>query len=148
MASLRTLELVARFQRCRNYPKDDAEIERMADTLERAARTYEVTAEAIVRECLSSSEFCPTDADLLSMARGIRGPEPAPDIHKTNCPFDLCDGSGWIVEMRRVNLVGMEPYWTSGARRCKCHPARESDPELVAKSKPKAPRPSYEQGGL
>lgn len=74
------IKLVARFQRCKNYPKDETELVRMAGTLERASRDFHVSMEKIVTEALDTSEWCPTDADLRTIAQSVRGPEKAPEL--------------------------------------------------------------------
>lgn len=80
MEQVNAIYLVARFQRCRNYPRSDEELGHMAEALERASDKYGIPMQTIVSECLDASEWCPTDADLMNVAAGIRGPEKAEDL--------------------------------------------------------------------
>jgi hypothetical protein len=61
-----------------------------------AAAMVGVDPEKIIAECAVSSQYCPTDAELLSVARGIRGPAEAPPVERRGkCPYGKCDGEGW-----------------------------------------------------
>lgn len=64
--------LVAKFSRCMRYPAGEDEFEALADGLEKASRIASVEMLAIVDACLLISQFCPTDAELLTVARNIR----------------------------------------------------------------------------
>ncbi len=75
MATLaEAIKLCAGFQRCMNYPKDEDGIAALARGLMRASNLIGPSMTAIVEECLSSSLYCPTDADMLGVARDLRGP--------------------------------------------------------------------------
>lgn len=65
-------ELIGRFARCAKYPEDLDGINFLAEGLERAAKTTGVAMADIVDACTAISQYCPTDADLLTVARGIR----------------------------------------------------------------------------
>ncbi len=65
-------ELVARFSRCERYPEDKQGINFLADGLERASESAGVSMLEIVEACAAISRFCPTDAELLTVARNIR----------------------------------------------------------------------------
>ena len=89
-------ELVMRaFARCSNNPKERAGILGLAQGLKAASDRFGVTMVSIIRECVESSTFCPTDTDLLNVARELRGPEKVKAARSSKCPFALCDGSGW-----------------------------------------------------
>jgi len=64
-------ELIATFQRCPNFPKDELGTIALAQGLAKAARETGVEMQAIVERCCEISKFCPTDADLLVVARDI-----------------------------------------------------------------------------
>lgn len=77
---IEALQLCASFQRCMNYPKDELGVIALARGLVRAQRLTQVLMERIVSECLETSMYCPTDADFMTVARDIRGPNKAEDI--------------------------------------------------------------------
>ena len=66
------LGLVAVFERCSNYPRDERGVQALADGLLAAETAMLVPAAEIVARCARESTFCPTDADLLTVAREIR----------------------------------------------------------------------------
>lgn len=145
-------ELIPRFARCANYPKDDAALEALVDGLVAAAHKTGVAMAAIVDRCVSESLWCPADFDLLTVAREIRGPM-ATRPANVKCPEEICDGSGWRIvyylwtihsgdeghnytekqpiTQQQHDDLGRKPLdWNKqqiygGAFRCKCHPARE-----------------------
>jgi len=141
-------ELVITFSRCANYPKDRAGILALAQGLVKASRITGVPMRAIVDRCTEISQWCPTDSDLLSVAREIQPAVTRP----SKCPHALCDGTGWriayflwtwhggetnYIEKRRITedeyevlkskvdvnaklpLLPQEVY--SGAYRCRCN---------------------------
>jgi hypothetical protein len=156
-------DLVIRaFSRCQNYPKERAGVLGLAQGLATAAARYGVTAEAIVRECVESSVFCPTDTDLLNVARGMRPADGGEHRHPTKCPYELCDGSGWrevchlhskhaepdrpawvektIITREQYNDLGRKIDWQTQSvyesrYRCKCHPPRDPEAELKPRRK-------------
>jgi len=66
-------EMVRRaFSRCSNFPDDKFGVLGLAQGLKRASSRTGVPMERIVAECADTSVYCPTDADLLTVARGIR----------------------------------------------------------------------------
>ena len=66
------MSLVATFQRCSNYPRDFAGVLALAQGLKRAADTSGVSMAAIVEKYAAESQYCPTDADLLAVARELQ----------------------------------------------------------------------------
>lgn len=87
---------VKRLSRMGNYPTDREGVMGLARGLQRAAGSQE-QARSIVDRCLELSAFCPTDFDLLAVARELN-PQPAepswtPDVAR--CPAGRCDGHGW-----------------------------------------------------
>lgn len=82
------------FSRCQNWPKDRMGIAGLVEALERAAERFGVQISRIISECAQASVFCPTDADILNVARALK---PADPIRESNpCPLSICDGSGWM----------------------------------------------------
>lgn len=144
------LELVARFQRCPNYPRDVAGVKALAKGLEKASAIIGVSMASIVDRCSEESQYCPTDWDLMTTARGIRGPQEVRQAPST-CPHDRCDGSGWLqiyhlhthhsengrawVEKEQITQAQYDALihkidWVKqvayeSAARCTCHPKRE-----------------------
>ncbi len=148
-------ELVVRaFSRCSNYPKERAGVLGLAQGLRAAADRFGVEMPVIIAECVGSSSFCPTDHDLLEVARALR---PADKQEKHDrCSFGLCDGSGWregfylhtvhqgdehkntwtektLIESRTLfEELARKVDWKTqtvyeGRYRCRCHPPREGD---------------------
>lgn len=72
MSELTPHELVAKFVRCQKYPTDVRGINDLADGLERAAQKSGITMHEIVDATLPLAQFCPTDAEFLTIARNIR----------------------------------------------------------------------------
>jgi hypothetical protein len=66
------LELVAGLQRTRNYPQTEDGVITFAQGLVRASRLLDGDGRAIIERCGDTSEFCPCDADLFTVAREIR----------------------------------------------------------------------------
>ena len=147
-------DLVVRaFSRCSNYPKDRAGVLGLAQGLKKASERFSVPMEGIVRECVESSVFCPTDTDLLNVARSMRPAEEQERKRPSKCPFALCDGSGWreVCHLHTKNVGdGTRPAWVEktiisreeyqdlctkvdwnvqsvyeSRYRCKCHPSRD-----------------------
>jgi hypothetical protein len=148
-------DLVIRaFSRCSNYPKERAGVLGLAQGLRASADKFGVSMSAIIAECVSTSSFCPTDHDLLEVARALR---PADKQEKHDrCRFGLCDGSGWregfylhtihqgdehkntwiektLIESRTLfDELARKVDWKTqmvyeGRYRCRCHPPREGE---------------------
>ncbi len=66
------LELVARLSRTKNYPKDENGVVYLAEGLMLAVKETGANPEQIIMVCRTTSEWCPTDADLMTMGRQIR----------------------------------------------------------------------------
>ncbi len=65
------LNAIIPLQRTANFPKDEAGSLALVHGLIRAAEKTGVAMDAIVEECCSSSRYCPTDADLLVVAKDL-----------------------------------------------------------------------------
>ena len=98
------MELANAFARCGNFPKDLAGIQLLAQGLRRASDMYDIPMSQIVDACTAASQFCPTDADLINVAREInetakqaryRAESRRTAGRPSKCPHWLCDGSGW-----------------------------------------------------
>ncbi len=66
------LECVRRLSRTKNYPKDDKGVSFLAEGLIRACAGTGAPGQQIVMVCATTSEWCPTDADLMTIGRQIR----------------------------------------------------------------------------
>jgi hypothetical protein len=66
------LELVGRLSRTKNYPKEPAGLVFLAEGLLYAARETNTSPQQIVMVCAATSEWCPTDADLMTIGHQIR----------------------------------------------------------------------------
>lgn len=64
-------ELVLTFARCQNYPRDQAAILLLAQGLRKASDVTGIAMELIVDRCAETSQYCPTDAELLAAGRLI-----------------------------------------------------------------------------
>lgn len=80
MALIDAMRLCSAFTRCMNYPKDEDGVAALARGLMWAASSTDIPMHRIVEECCRISMYCPTDADMLTVARDIRGPEQAEEI--------------------------------------------------------------------
>lgn len=150
----------AAFARCTNYPKDRAGVLGISQGLRTASEKYNVSMNAILRECTNTSVFCPTNLEMLNIARSLNPPEETKQENR-KCAYDLCDGCGWIQKYAlwtwhsqegggiwiEKECITFEQYETlnrkitdwnkqmayEGALRCKCHPAREPEPKKEKK---------------
>ncbi len=66
------LTLIARLSRTKNYPKDEDGLTFLAEGLMRASAETGAPGQQIVMVCATTSEWCPTDADLMTIAKQIR----------------------------------------------------------------------------
>ncbi len=66
------LPIIARLGRTKNFPRDEDGLNFLADGLIRAACATGANPEQIVMICATTSEWCPTDADLMTIAVQIR----------------------------------------------------------------------------
>ncbi len=129
------LQMCAAFQRCMNYPKNEDGILALAQGLVKASDTTGVYMRKIVDECLESSMYCPTDADMLAVARDCRGPAEAEGIPIPNpetvrkqwrelahhFPHIMENGRLWRDEFRAVcskikNRMGSEKWLKATSR--------------------------------
>lgn len=65
------IEQLAPLQRTKDYPKNSRGMLALAEGLIRASDLTGKTMEAIVRRCADTSPYCPTDADLLTVAKDM-----------------------------------------------------------------------------
>ncbi len=150
-------ELVMRaFSRCQNFPKERVGVLGLAQGLQGASDKFMVPMSSIIAACVRESTFCPTDHDLMNIARGM---QPDKQVGPRACPNDLCDGSGWrqvhhlhtprgragaawvvkeiisreqYEELRgKVAETGQSVY--ESRYRCACHPPMEPDKEPKAR---------------
>ena len=152
-------EMVTRaFSRCSNFPKERIGVQGLADGLKLAAKRFGVPPSRIVAECAETSGYCPTDADMIGVARSLRpaDPEPSPRF----CPLGVCDGTGWVqchhlhtkhsrpggaswvekeaITQTQFDSLAKQVDWQSQSvyesrRRCECHPPRPEDVEKKGK---------------
>jgi len=66
-----SLQFIARLSRTKNYPKDEAGLVGLAEGLIRAAAATGANPQQIVMVCATTSEWCPTDFDLMTVAKQI-----------------------------------------------------------------------------
>jgi hypothetical protein len=66
------LPIIARLSRTKNYPRDEDGLTFLAEGLIRAAAETGANPQQIVMVCATTSEWCPTDADLMNIAKQIR----------------------------------------------------------------------------
>ncbi len=72
MVSLtRAIELVKKLGRTRHFPQDDAGLECLARGLQNAEQKTKIGAGRIIERCATTSEWCPTDAELLTIAKDL-----------------------------------------------------------------------------
>ena len=93
MVSLkRASELASRLSRTRNYPSEEAGVSGLARGLQEASNDSGIAADRIVDKCRKDSEFCPTDHDILAVARELaaqdlaRKTQQAQDAARVNWP--------------------------------------------------------------
>lgn len=105
----KAIELVSKLDRTINYPKEYPGIVGLATGLKKASDLLKVGAGLIVDRCAETSQFCPTDADLMQIARDIarcdavaagKYDTTASDansgsIHRAPCA--QCQNSGWEI---------------------------------------------------
>jgi hypothetical protein len=89
---------VAAFSRCSNWPNERLGQIGLAQGLAKACADFGQDARAVVAKCKELSAFCPTDFDLLAVARDMRDEQrrakPAREyMHTPKCA--LCGDSGW-----------------------------------------------------
>lgn len=70
------LELIAVFQRCINYPRDEYGVIAMARGLLKASVDTGIPCSRIVDACMElNSRYCPTDGEFLAIANNIAQPD-------------------------------------------------------------------------
>lgn len=156
-------DLVVRaFSRCSNYPKEREGVLGLAQGLRKAATRFKIAMEAIVEACTEASTYCPTDSDLINVARALK-PQAEKQVGPRICPYTICDGTGWRetwnlhthyagdgikpawVEKKAITLEQYEDLsrkvdWKTqmafaGRYRCKCHPPRDMETPKERKRK-------------
>ena len=65
------LDMIECFSRCGNFPRTVEGMQFLAQGLVKASQETSVPMQMIVEACASMSNFCPTDAELLNVARNI-----------------------------------------------------------------------------
>lgn len=65
-------DIAKRFSRCPNYPKNPSEVVIFVEAIGKAVDRYGVDPEGLADRCLGLSQFCPTDFDLLTVAKEMR----------------------------------------------------------------------------
>lgn len=70
----RCSRLCGAFSRSHNFPQEETAFIALVNGLMRASKITGISPSDIVEECLQISKFCPTDFDLLSVARDMAGP--------------------------------------------------------------------------
>ncbi len=66
------LQAIARLSRTKSYPKDDDGLTFLAEGLMRASAETGANPDQIIMICATTSEWCPTDHDLMTVAKQIR----------------------------------------------------------------------------
>ncbi len=121
MVSLtRAIELVSKLQRTKKFPADDAGLECLARGLQQASESAKIGAGRIIDRCSQISEWCPTDAELLTVARDLAREDAvvtgtfdstqsaANSFREPSAPrCPICDGTGfeivWTLHTRTPN---------------------------------------------
>lgn len=67
----RSIELVSKLSRTNKYPSEEEGVIHLAQALQKASDSTQIGAGRIVDRCASISAWCPTDADLLTVARDL-----------------------------------------------------------------------------
>lgn len=71
LALEKAIELVTKLDRTINYPKEFPGVVGLAKGLQKASDSLKIGASLIVDRCAGTSQFCPTDADLINVARDL-----------------------------------------------------------------------------
>lgn len=100
------------FNRCQNWPDNQAGRQGLAQGLRKAADNFRVPMAEIVREAALAGPWCPTDYALWETARAIslRGKAGGPAPRRGGPKCQKCGGSGWEA------VQGKDGY--SAVRRC------------------------------
>ncbi len=121
------LDIIERLSRTKNYPRDINGLNFLAEGLTRAAGSTGVDPSRIVKACAAASEWCPTDADLLSVARDIArldavaagtydttaGGSNSAGRHRPPCA--RCQNSGWEI-VWTLHTLGPDNNWRHAKR--------------------------------
>ncbi len=103
----RAIDLVGKLSRTKKYPADDEGVMNLAQGLQKASDSTQVGAGRIIERCASISEWCPTDAELLTVARDLaredavaNGTYDSMAGHSSNVnserqPCAVCENTGW-----------------------------------------------------
>ncbi len=68
----RAIELVSKLSRTGRYPTTSEGVDGLARGLQYASDSTQIGAGRIIERCAQISEWCPTDADLLTVARDLQ----------------------------------------------------------------------------
>lgn len=114
------IQIVSRLSRTKRFPTTRDELEGLAEGLQCAHKATGVPGPQIVTKCAELSEWCPTDADLLTVARDIaRCAQVAqgsfdsmahakPPAGAEGCA--LCHGSGFQIIYTLLSYEGGSKY--------------------------------------
>jgi hypothetical protein len=75
-----------------NFPDTDEGVKDLAKGLQRAV-ALGVSPDRLIEECKRSSPYCPTDWDLMQVARDLMPRETWQQPERGKCPH--CSGAGW-----------------------------------------------------
>lgn len=99
------LTAIQRFARCQNYPRGEEAQTLFADAVATASQETGVPIHEIIDRCLKISQYCPTDFDLLNVARDLK--------EERNRPIqDQAEReklARWKAEMERDGLKPLQP---------------------------------------
>ncbi len=130
------------FSRAPNYPRETAAFCGLVNGLVNAEKATKVPAARIAAHCAEQSKYCPTDADLLTMARDmVRCDAVAAGT------FDSLAGAGNHVDAQPIDHAAMReqygdpvPIDRKSFDTAKAKGVRERERELLSKIKAKYPK--------
>jgi hypothetical protein len=116
----RATELVSKLSRTRKYPETEDGVQSLARGLQQASEATKIGAGRIIDRCAVTSEWCPTDAELLTIGRDLAREDAVAagtfdstqsaansfrEPHSPRCP--ICDSTGfeiiWTLHTRTPN---------------------------------------------
>ena len=107
------LELISKFSRAANFPKEELDVIALAQGLARASARTGVLMSRIVQECLDTSQWCPTDHDMLKVAESIAGP---PQIMARSAFGSICGKPMSRQSLPLAISSGRRPWLRNGSR--------------------------------
>ncbi len=133
------IQIVSRLSRTKRYPTTGAEMQALADGLIRAHTATRVPGADIVLKCAELSEWCPTDADLLTVARDIARCSQVADgsfdsmarpLGPSTGGCQLCHGSGFEIRYTLMTYEGGSKYTFRKRESISESQARELEPRI------------------